>query len=170
MNDTIPLAQALRNLPLEAPAHSLWPALQAQMPRTNPVRPVWPWAIAASIALLALTFQIGRPPGLADPHASGNAPAELAQLMTRSMQLENFFYAVQDDGTSSATVIASNLGIEAQLDAIDAQLAEQPGTEDTLALWRQRVALLDQGVSLNTANAAFKAEGNAFDLALASLN
>ena len=171
MNDTIPLAQALRALPLEAPAQSLWPALQARRPKP-PASPVWPLAAAASAALLAVLLQYRGTPGDSVPAnaASVTAPSEITRLMDRSAQLENIFYAVQDDARSSATVIASNLGIEEQLAAIDTQLAGQPDTPDALALWRQRVALLDQGVALNNANAAYRAEGGGFDLALASLN
>lgn len=171
MNDTIPLEQALRALPLEAPAQSLWPALQAHRPK-RPVRPIWPLAAAASAALLAVLLQFRGAPGGGAPAnpASGAAPSEITRLMDRSAQLENIFYAAQDDARSSATVIASNLGIEEQLAAIDTQLAGQPDTADALVLWRQRVALLDQGVALNNANAAYRAEGGGFDLALASLN
>lgn len=171
MNDTIPLEQALRALPLEAPAHSLWPALQAHQPK-RPARPLWPLAAAASAALLAVLLQLRGVPGDTVPATvpSAAAPSEITRLMDRSAQLENIFYAAQDDARSSATVIASNLGIEEQLAAIDTQLAGQPDSADALALWQQRVALLDQGVALNNTNAAFRAEGGGFDLALASLN
>ena len=171
MNTPIELGHALRQLPLEAPPTSAWPALQSHLPKM-PIRRFWPLAAAASAALLAVLIQFNGFSGtpVAAPSASHDSPADITQLVTRSAQLENIFYAVQDDDQSSATVIASNIGIEDRLDAIDAELAGQPDPAEVLALWQQRVALLDQGVVLNRTNAAYHAEGNNFDLALASLN
>ena len=170
MTTRIELGQALRQLPLEAPASSLWPALQTQLPG-KPVRTIWPLALAASAALLALLLFTDRtrPPLTADLAQQVSA-VDMTRLMDRSAQLENSFYALQDDDQSSATVIAANLGIEDRLQAIDSQLAAQPASADAQRLWQQRIELLDQGVALNRTNAAYRAEGNDFDLALASLN
>lgn len=171
MSTPIELGHALRQLPLQAPLASAWPALQAHLPKKT-ARPLWPFAAAASAALLAVLFHYGEYPWQPVPsadvlHANQDG---ITRLMDRSAQLENTFYAVQNDDQSSATVIASNIGIEDRLDAIDAELAGQPDPAEALALWQQRVTLLDQGVALNRANAAYRAEGNNFDLALASLN
>lgn len=171
MNTRIELGQALRQLPLEAPASSLWPALQTQLPG-KPVRGIWPLALAASAALLALLLQFNQTIRLPGTSGAGKqaAGADLASLMDSSARLENSFYALQDDDRSSATVIAANLGIEDRLQAIDAQLSAQPAYDEARQLWQQRIELLGQGVTLNRTNAAFRAEGNDFDLALASLN
>lgn len=165
MTDTITLSDALRRLPLAAPADSAWPAVQARLPNA-PARPMWPVAAAAAAVLLAVLFQFGgnTPPTGAPAGADGG----LQQLMARSAQLESAFYAQQDDGISSASVIAANLSLEEQLDAIDAQLASQPSATDARALWRQRIELLDQGIQLNRKNAEYNARGQSFELALAS--
>ena len=62
MTETIELSSALRRLPLEAPPHSVWPAVQAQLPK-RPAWPTWPTAAAAAAVLLAALCQFtGQPP------------------------------------------------------------------------------------------------------------
>jgi hypothetical protein len=162
MTETIELSSALRRLPLEAPPHSVWPAVQAQLPK-RPAWPTWPAAAAAAAVLLAVLFQFtGQPP------ATGTPAGALEPLMARSAQLESAFYAQQDDAISSASVIAANLNLEEQLAAIDTELGTQPATARAEALWRQRIELLDQGIRLNRDNADYNARGQSFDLALAS--
>ena len=170
MTTRIELGQALRQLPLEAPASSLWPALQTHLPEKRDT-PAWPLALAASAALLALLLFTDRtrPPLTADVAQQVSA-VDMTRLMDRSAQLENSFYALQDDDRSSATVIAANLGSRDRMQAIDAQRSAPPAYDEARQLWQQRIEVLDQGVTLNRTNAAFRAEGNDFDLALASLN
>lgn len=171
MNIAIDLPNALRQLPLEAPAESAWPGLQQHLPRKR----IWPkpaLALAASTVLALLLWQSGT---LTQSPSSAGMPASAANgdmqvLMDRSAQLEKAFYAQQDDAISSASVIAANIGIEEQLAAIDAGLSQQPAPEDARALWQQRISLLDQGLQLNRTNADFNAAGRNFDLALASTN
>lgn len=171
MNQALELGHALRHLPLESPPHSLWPELQAQLPKPT-VWPKWPVALAASAAVLAVLLQFNGMAGFAGlfPARHTAAASDLAGIMDRSAQLENTFYSAQDDDISSATVIAANLDIEDRLNAIDSQLAAQPAAQDALLLWQQRVDLLNQGVALNRTNAVYNADGRNFDLALASLN
>lgn len=171
MNSSIDIASALRQLPMETPAHSLWPALQAHMPKPS-TRPKWPWALAASALLLALMWQTNPSTPAKSAQQAGHTPttSALQQSMARSVQLEPYFYAAQDDSISSASVIAANLNLEVQLSAIDAQLQTQPSEPEALALWRERVVLLDEGIALNHANARMHANGHNYDLALASLN
>ncbi len=162
MTETLELSTALRRLPLEAPPHSVWPAVQAQLPKPA-AWPKWPAAAAAAALLLAALFQFtGQPPATSMPGAA------LEPLMARSAQLESAFYAQQDDAISSASVIAANLSLEEQLAAIDAELGAQPPAAQAETLWRQRIALLDQGIRLNRDNADYNARGQSFDLALAS--
>ena len=63
----LPLAEALRQLPLEAPDHSAWPLLARRLAAAPPKpRPRWPFALAAA-ALLALAAllpgRLAPPPG-----------------------------------------------------------------------------------------------------------
>jgi hypothetical protein len=170
MTQSLHIANALQALPLEAPGRSLWPQLQAHVPK-KAVWPKWPVALAASAALAVAILQL-QAPALPDGGGDGQATVAgtLQQLMDRSARLENDFYALQDDALSSATVIAANLSIEDRLAAIDGQLMAEPGGKDRVALWQERIDLLSQGVSLNRTNAAYNADGRRYDLALASLN
>ena len=170
MSQPIHISNALQALPLEAPEHSLWPQLQAHLPK-KPMWPKWPMALAASAALAVAVLQWQWP---TNPDSTVDGPVaaagNLEKLMDRSARLENDFYALQDDALSSATVIAANLSIEDRLAAIDSQLIAEPGSTDTAALWQERIELLSQGVTLNRTNAAYNADGRQYDLALASLN
>lgn len=171
MNTAIDLPNALRQLPLEAPAESTWAGLRTHLPR----RRVWPkpaLALAASTVLALLLWQPGTHIETPSPGAAAPSPGtgDMQALMDRSARLENAFYAQQDDAISSASVIAANLGIEDQLAVIDAGLSEQPAPEQARALWQQRVNLLDQGLQLNRTNADFNAAGRHYDLALATTN
>lgn len=171
MNTAIDLTSALRQLPLEAPAESVWPELK------NHVRPKRSWpkpalALVASTALALLLWQTAVQTGLTPPAETAITTQDrtLPALMAQSAQLETAFYAQQDDAISSASIIAANIGIEEQLAAIDAQLSEQPEHDVALALWQQRIGLLDQGLQLNRTNADYNALGHNYDLALASTN
>lgn len=170
MTQSLHISNALQALPLEAPEHSLWPQLQAYVPK-KAAWPKWPLALAASAALAVAVLHV-QAPDLPDGVGGGqiSASGHLQQLMDRSARLENDFYALQDDTLSSATVIAANLSIEDRLAAIDGQLMAEPGSADSAALWQERIDLLSQGVSLNRTNAAYNADGRHYDLALASLN
>ena len=170
MTQPLPISNALQALPLEAPGQSLWPQLQAHFPK-QAVWPKWPVALAASAALALAVLQF-QGPALPDGAGGGqiSAAGNLQQLMERSAQLENDFYALQDDALSSATLIAANLSIEDRLAAIDGQLMAEPGSKDSAALWQERIDLLSQGVNLNRTNAAYNADGRHYDLALASIN
>jgi hypothetical protein len=171
MTIAIDLAQALRELPQEAPANSLWPELQSQLPKTASW-PKWSMAVAASAAAMVLLLQF-KGAGIADlrsPNTQTAGLSELSAIMDRSAQLESIYYSAQDDGISSAALIAANLEIEDRLDAIDSHLADQPENPELLPLWQERVDLLDQGIALNQTNAEYNRNDRSFDLALASLN
>lgn len=169
MNQAIELSQALRQLPLEAPAHSAWLSIQKQSPKKSSW-PTWLMATAASTALAFVVF-------FQSPFSAQNSPVivsqssnQLDQLINQSAQMENSFYAQQDDSISSATVIAANLSIEEQLTAIDLQLAQQSNQSQALSLWQTRIDLLGNGLRLNKTNADFNSQGKNYDLALASIN
>lgn len=170
MTQSIPIANALQALPLEAPGQSLWPQLQEHIPK-KAGWPKWPMALAASAVLAVAVLQF-QGPAIPDGAMGGSvvSTGNLQQLMDRSAQLENDFYALQDDALSSATVIAANLSIEDRLAEIDSRLMAEAGNADTVALWQERIDLLSQGVSLNRTNAAYNADGRHYDLALASVN
>ena len=171
MITSIELGQALRNLPQEAPALSLWPELKSQLPKTS-AWPKWSLAAAASAAVLVLLMQF-KGAVLTDTLNPGSQIADasgLTGIMDQSARLENIYYNAQDDGISSAAMIAANLEIEEQLDVIDSHLVTQMEPAEAQRLWQQRVDLLDQGIALNRTNAEYNRSNRSFDLAMASLN
>jgi len=172
MTQPIELADALRQIPLETPPHSVWPHVQKHLPKRQ--RRMLPWALAASTVLALALWRLGSGPASVPAQNSvlAAAPAvqDVTQLMTQSAALEPVFYGAQDDAISSATVIAANLTLEEQIARVDALLASQPDTDTALTLWQQRVNLLNQGIQLNQFNAYTNAHGKNYDLALASLN
>ena len=169
MNQTIELSQAIRQLPLEAPEHSAWPSIQNHTTKSA-VWPKWALATAASAALVFLLFFQTPLSQSNKPQVASQNPTQIDQLINQSTQMENTFYAQQDDSISSASVIAANLTIEDQLIAIDQQLAQQTNPSETLSLWQTRIDVLNAGIRLNKTNANLNSEGRNYDLALASIN
>lgn len=169
MNQAIELSQAIWQLPLEAPEQSAWTSIQKQTTH-RAVWPKWALATAASSALVFLLF-FQAPSSQPDaPSVASQDSTKIEQLINQSTQMENMYYAQQDDSISSASVIAANLGIEDQLTAIDQQLAQQNNSTTTLSLWQSRIEILNAGIRLNKTNADFNSLGRNYDLALASIN
>ena len=168
MNQAIELSQAIRQLPLEAPAHSAWSAIQNHKSKT--VWPKWMMATAASTALAFVLFFQTQTSQQNTSMITNNEPTKIEQLINQSTHMENTFYAQQDDSISSASVIAANLSIEDQLIAIDQQLAQQASPAEALSLWQSRIDVLNAGIRLNKTNADFNSQGRNYDLALASIN
>lgn len=169
MNQAIELSQAIRQLPLEAPEHSAWTTIQKHTTQ-RAVWPKWALATAASSALAFLLFFQHPSSQPNTPSVASQDSTKIEQLINQSTQMENMYYAQQDDSISSASVIAANLGIEDQLTAIDQQLAQQNNSTTTLSLWQSRIEILNAGIRLNKTNADFNSLGRNYDLALASIN
>lgn len=169
MNQAIELSQAIRQLPLEAPAHSAWSAIQNHKSK-NTVWSKWIMATAASTALAFVLFFHTQTSQQNTSMITSNEPTKVEQLIKQSTQMENTFYAQQDDSISSASVIAANLSIEDQLIVIDQQLIQQASPAEALSLWQSRIDVLNAGIRLNKTNADFNSQGRNYDLALASIN
>jgi hypothetical protein len=169
MNQAIELAQALRQLPLESPMQNAWPSIQNQTSKKTSW-PTWAMATAASTALAFVIFFQLSSTNQHTPAIVKQNPSQLDQLIDQSAQMENSFYAQQDDAISSASLIAANLSIEDQLTAIDLQLAQPASQATALSLWQSRIDLLGNGIRLNKTNAALNSQGQNYDLALASIH
>lgn len=171
----IPVGEALRALPLEAPAQSAWPALAARLPAKRRGLPRWPMAIAASLALglaFALMPHNPAPTTVADAGATKAhaVPTDerLLSLMAESAQLESLVNAASDDVASDATTAAIGLALQDQLQEIDGQLQSGPAADRQLDLWQQRVALLRDVASLESSRHYLAAEGRGMELAMVS--
>ena len=176
----IALAAALRSLPLEMPNHSAWPKLAARLDeRRQRARRAsrWPYAAAAAALLALALLPRGELTGTVDstshPVATTTATSptttRLSALMSESAQLERLLAATDADGASSGSTTVLSLQMEDALQHLDASLNSAPLTDkQQLALWQQRVSLLQQIASLETSRHYYAAEGRSLDVALVS--
>ncbi|NKI34051.1 hypothetical protein HFP89_02575 [Wenzhouxiangella sp. XN79A] len=132
----------LKSLPELDPPEGLWPAISDEMERrgrsTTPRRSWVPLAMAATVAVLALSITLLRPDAL--PEARLDANDALLRLQAVSAALETQL-DVYRDGVVSATTVDAIARMEQELAWLDAQLSESP---DDPALWAERIALLGE--------------------------
>lgn len=137
----------LSALPPLDPPEGLWTKIEGALdarsgssPRKQrPTRPWVPLAMAATVALMALTIGLLR--GLYGPlPVTDTAPTQLVRLQAVSAaledQLEDYRY-----GVVSATTADTVARLEMELAWLDAEINESP---DDPALWAERVALLGE--------------------------
>jgi hypothetical protein len=156
--DDVPLAAALRSLPLPTPPSCGWPRMQARLRRRRRQRVVG-WALAASLltaVALAPLLPTGDPeapavavalPGPAAPIA--DPAARLQGLLDESARLEALLawsgHAWVDSGDSAAL----DAHLATRLQWLDLRLADAPSSLDQqLPLWSERVLLLRQRARL----------------------
>lgn len=151
---------ALRALPAHRPPRDRWAVIRDQAARERRGRLVrrvgyGSLALAAGIALLIGVRAVDVPAGEPAP-----ADAEIAQLMTRSQELEATLRSYGTDGRvlsgRAAGIIAD---IEDRLALVDAginQVSAGGGPPDQLiGLWQDRVDLMDALVSAHVTRAAY---------------
>jgi len=158
----IGIGQALRDLPQEAPAQSLWPMLAHQIPKkTN--RYYLPLAMAAALALLVII-----PISLNSPHLSPSPDdSDLQSVMQQSSQLENIVVATRNTTAGNASAEVIGLALEDRIHTIDAELAAGTlSTAQQLNLWQQRVGLLQEAAGLYSSQRYRQAEGRPYEIAL----
>lgn len=163
--DGVGIGQALRDLPLEAPMQSLWPtlALHLQPVPKKTGRRYLPFAMAAGLALLAVI-----PMSLNSPTLVENADdVALHRAMQQSSQLENILVATRNSTTGNASAVVISLALEDRVRSIDVQLASGTlNASQQLALWQQRVGILQEATSLYSAQRLQQAEGRPYEIAL----
>lgn len=155
MKPTDPLGAALRALPQATPPGDL----RAQLARTlqaRRTRRCWrvPAALAASI-LLGLLL-LGRPwtdRGMSASRtgvdlATKSVPAasvntELASLQAYSQRLESWLAGISDDAPRDGRNLMAAAELEDLVGLVDVQLSAARSASESLPLWRQRVALLE---------------------------
>ena len=181
----LPIAEALRALPLEAPPRSAWPGIAAAAHLDQPRRPVvtrWPYAFATAAALaLALLLPVpGDAPAVgaaAESVADGTAsegpltPVDLPALMRESARLERLIAAVNDDPLQPADALVLGLAFEDELGGIDAALATAPrGSRDAQELWQQRVDTLSRYAELQSSRRLLASAGQSYETTLVALH
>ncbi len=188
MNNESALRENLRALPLASPSASAWPALEAAL-RANGIvatsapRRHWRWAVpaalAAGFALALLLPRMAHTPSATSPATIARAaPAQstprsvdgngvvassgngLDALRARSQPLETWLQRVAAGG---APLDGQNLMAAAEVEdligLVDVQLSGAGDSPETAALWRQRIALLEDLGAIRTAAWGASAQG-----------
>jgi hypothetical protein len=178
----VPIAEALRALPLEAPPRRTWPGIAAAARLDPPRRSVpsrWPYAFATAAALaLALLLPVpgdlpGGPSGVVAGATGQDAgtPADLPALMQESARLERLIAAVNDDPLQPADALVLGLAFEEELGGIDAALATAPrGSRDAQDLWQQRVDTLSRYAELQSSRRLLASAGQSYETTLVALH
>ncbi|MCZ8165987.1 hypothetical protein [Silanimonas sp.] len=178
----LPIAEALRALPLEAPPRSAWPGIAAAAKLDQPRRPVvtrWPYAFATAAALaLALMLPVpGDVPGgetdaiATDAAGDTTTPVDLPALMQESARLERLIAAVNDDPLQPADALVLGLAFEDELAGIDDALATAPrGSRDAQELWQQRIDTLSRYAELQSSRRLLASAGQPFETTLVALH
>jgi hypothetical protein len=174
------LAAALRALPDAAPTPDPWPDLARSIERRRrrPWRYALPMALAAGIALALvlpkLTHRETTPSQPATPVANVAAPAndvdELSQLHKRSQSLERWIAAVAARAPQDGRDLMAAVEVEDLIGLVDVQLGGARTDSDSLPLWRQRVALLEDLAAIRGNGVALAANGADGEAVPASLN
>lgn len=168
------IAQALRNLPLEQPDRSAFPALAGRIKPARKSANSWPWAmLAAAVLAAAVVLPWRAVPTTATPAgtlASASVATDLSALMTESAQLEHLLTVMTDSGMASASTLVLGLQLEDQLGDIDSRLSSSP-LDDTqrAALWQQRVSLLSDYTAMVSTQRWMASEGQPLDANLVAV-
>jgi hypothetical protein len=186
-NRQLNLADALRELPLQAPERSAWPQLAAQLqsqavrPDAMRIEPFRRFAVPAALAAaLATVFLVAYKPPTSRPvatvapaaassntngvkagnvHNAATDAAQLATLQQRSQALERW---LQQTGEAAMPLQGQDLiaatEIENLIGLVDVELAAPQEMRDA-GLWRRRVALLEDLSALRYSNYELAAGG-----------
>lgn len=151
MNRDPMLGSALRGLPLARPPRDLWPALERSLAgQRKPRRWFVPAALAASMLLglvwtrSALHETPANPaPAETTVAAGSTSAAELERVRARSRELEHWLAARPAQTALDAPTLMAAAEVEDLVGFIDVQLSATRDDSESLPLWRQRVALLE---------------------------
>jgi hypothetical protein len=182
LNDRSPdaaLAAALRALPDAAPVPDLWPELAHALEARRRRR--WhyalPIALAAGIALALVLPKLthrdvvtSEPTHVADTAAPVNDVDELSQLHKRSQSLERWIAAVAARAPQDGRDLMAAVEVEDLIGLVDVQLGGARTDSDSLPLWRQRVALLEDLAAIRGSGVALAANGAGGEAMPASIN
>ncbi|MBN8483099.1 MAG: hypothetical protein J0L88_16045 [Xanthomonadales bacterium] len=154
MNHDDSLGAALRALPAATPAADLWPDLARRLARPQRSRrPRWPFAMAASLLLGLVVARV-----LVDDRMQAPAPAttaavpsgaeavaaaEIDRVRARSRDLEGWLAARPAQTALDAPTVMAAAEVEDLVGFVDLQLSAARDDAESLPLWRQRVALLE---------------------------
>lgn len=144
--ENTPLREALRALPLAAPAASALPALKARLARQRRGRVVRRWlplAAAAAVCALALSPLLRQGAPVQPPAAAAAVDPDLAALIAQNQVYESALRSAAFGGRAqSARTALAGAGIEDLIGMLDLELSAADNDAQARDLWRQRLALM----------------------------
>jgi anti-sigma factor RsiW len=144
------LRSALRGLPALEPPAVAWEGILAEHRRRRLVwrRRAWAAALAALLVMAGTAGLVLRPAATRPPEVAAGSPDDLADLMSASRELETVLRSPSLRSPVLRPAEAARIVVlEDQLALVDTQLVTVqagPSRERALALWSDRVELLDQ--------------------------
>lgn len=174
--DAVPIAEALRALPLATPPRSAWPVIAKTLPATRTSASRWPYALAtAAVLALALLLPVPAPePSVPRSTTAGQAmvdAAHLPALQQESARLERLIAAVDADPLQPGDALLLGLAFEEELTSIDAELsAAAPGSRPAALLWQQRVDVLSRYAELQSSRRLLASTGQSFETTLVAVH
>jgi len=157
------LGDALRALPMMAPERDLWASIAKSLPTPEVTAPRrrWPMFLAAAAAVLVavLVFPMFRssPPNPVDPAIPDDARAA---WIAESQALESTLRGLEHRPLDARSAMAG-AEIEDLIGLTDLQLSVADRPEDELALWQQRVLLMNELAQVRRSGRARVAADNA---------
>jgi hypothetical protein len=167
MNTQESLARALRELPLDEPPADLFASIAASLQaRRSRWRRLIPLGLAAGVALGLLLVRgewsalAPEPTALSSINASAtlaepSASSELQRLSEYSRRLETWLAATPEGAPRDGRSLMAAAELEDLVGLVDMQLSAARDVDESLPLWRQRVALLEDLAAVRSEPAAF---------------
>ena len=140
------VGEALRRLPLREPKRDLWASIEADLPKAPSARVRWwPYAMATAAALVLAVLilpRFGSESTVQDvPVAAADDPRAL--WIAKSQALESTLRALERRPLDATSALAG-AEIEDLIGLTDLQLGVATKPEEELALWQQRVVLMNE--------------------------
>ena len=154
-----PLAEALRGLPMAEPPQDLFAQVSGSLRRRrSPRRWMVPAAMAASMLVGLLLIWPGTtqpPPAIVQsappPESLPASPSsEIERLRADSRILETWLGGLPGEAPRDGRSLMASAEIEDLVGLIDVQLSATRNDAESLPLWRQRVALLEELASIRS--------------------
>jgi hypothetical protein len=167
----IPLADALKAMPMETPAASSLQTVMAALPNTSGAfektyHRKWPrYAMVCGLSTLLFSAMFFNARQTANTAASP-AP-QLEHLMQQSAQLENLLLSTRSAVSSDANIENWQIEFDRQLQYIDQRLSQNTSnSKEQAALWQARIDVMRDANLLSIKQGLRAAEGKHLQVAL----
>jgi hypothetical protein len=171
----IPLAEALKAMPLETPAATSWQTVMAALPSASGIpkekiekkeQTTWPrYAMACGLSMLLFTAIFFN----AKQQTTNSAvepDIQLENLMQQSAQLENLLLSTRSNISTDANTENWQIELDQQLQHIDQRLSQNlENGKEQADLWQARIDVLRDANLLSVKQHLHAAEGNSLQVA-----